>query len=142
MTFRPRVCAAIIRNNKILMVFHDHGDRSFWTLPGGAVEEGETFEEAVVREVNEEVKLNCNVIRLLFEDSYEYGPNHCYLVEVNNEEEAELGEDPELQEDKQVLKGIGWFAFEEKKNDIQICKVIKNLYKEEVILYSYEDRRV
>jgi ADP-ribose pyrophosphatase YjhB (NUDIX family) len=121
---RPRVCAAIIRNNRILMVFHDHGDRSFWTLPGGGVEEGETLEEAVVREVKEEVRLGSNIVRFLFEDSYEFGPNYCFLVDVSSKEDADLGEDPELPEDQQVLKDIAWFPLEVMKDDKQVSKVI------------------
>jgi 8-oxo-dGTP diphosphatase len=38
---------------------------SVWTLPGGAVETGETLEEAVVREVKEETNLTVEVEELL-----------------------------------------------------------------------------
>jgi len=42
------------KENKILMV---HNKGSGWSLPGGAVEEGETLEQAVIREVKEETNL-------------------------------------------------------------------------------------
>jgi len=126
MGLRPRVCAAIIRDEKILMVYHDHGSesRSFWTLPGGGVEAGETNEQAVVREVKEEVCLNGKAERLLFESEYSLGPDYCYLVAVDEQEEAMLGLDPELSSDEQVLKGISWFTLEEKKDDLQVSRVI------------------
>ncbi|MFE5318317.1 NUDIX domain-containing protein [Paenibacillus sp. NPDC056579] len=127
MSLRPSVCAAIIIKNRILMVFQDHGDRSFWTLPGGGVENGESLEEAVLREVREEVKLNGRVERLLFEATYANGPDYCFLVTVDHYEDAQLGEDPELLPNEQVLKDISWFTLEEKKNDIQISEVIKSL---------------
>ena len=36
-----------------------------WGFPGGGVEDGETFEEAAVREVEEEVSIDCEVTDLL-----------------------------------------------------------------------------
>jgi 8-oxo-dGTP diphosphatase len=54
---RPRACAAIISNQQILMIKHVFPDQAFWTLPGGGLEDGKTFQEAVIREVREEVNL-------------------------------------------------------------------------------------
>ena len=48
---RPRACGALIHNKEILMVRHVEPTRSYWTLPGGGVEAGETPAEAAVRKV-------------------------------------------------------------------------------------------
>ena len=45
--------------NEVLVVYN--GDSSRWSLPGGAVEPGETLEQAVVREVYEETNLSVKV---------------------------------------------------------------------------------
>ncbi len=42
----------------ILMVKNKGGDSSYYTLPGGAVESGETLEDAAICEVKEETGLN------------------------------------------------------------------------------------
>jgi ADP-ribose pyrophosphatase YjhB (NUDIX family) len=43
---RERAFSAVLSNGKIAMVKVDKKDRSYWTLPGGGVEEGESREEA------------------------------------------------------------------------------------------------
>lgn len=42
-------------NNQVLMV--NNKDNNSWTLPGGAVEDNETLEQAIIREVQEETGL-------------------------------------------------------------------------------------
>lgn len=52
------VSAAIIRDGKVLVVRRARKPAlNLYTLPGGAVELGETLHEAVVREVREETRL-------------------------------------------------------------------------------------
>jgi hypothetical protein len=61
--------------------------------------------------------VNGKVDRLLFEDTYTFGPDYCFLVKVADDKNAELGYDPELLPEEQVLKGISWFSLAEKKDD-------------------------
>ncbi|KAB8138162.1 NUDIX hydrolase [Gracilibacillus oryzae] len=53
------------RDEKILMVKNKGKNGSYFTLPGGAVEDGETLGEAAVREVKEETGLEIEVGNLL-----------------------------------------------------------------------------
>ena len=52
--FKFRVSGLVVKNNKLLLV--DMDDSGFLCLPGGYVELGETTEEAVKRELNEEIR--------------------------------------------------------------------------------------
>ena len=62
--FNYRVCAMIISDGKILAM---HDERSpYYYLPGGRVAIGETAENAVIREVQEELGVTPKIIRPLW----------------------------------------------------------------------------
>lgn len=62
--FNYRVCAMMINNGKILAMRDDRSP--FYYLPGGRVGMGETAEEAVIREVGEELGVTPKIIRPLW----------------------------------------------------------------------------
>ena len=123
---RPRAFAAIIKNNYILMTKHVYSDGSFWTLPGGGLEAGESFEDAVVREVKEEVNLDVEVVDYLFTGQYSHGEERCFLVRPLNDKEASVGYDPEFG-DRQTLKEVKWHSLESMKDDLHVSKVLEAL---------------
>ena len=62
--FNYRVCGIILRNGRILAM---HDERSpYYYLPGGRVKMGETAEQAVIREIEEELKITPRIIRPLW----------------------------------------------------------------------------
>ena len=65
-----RYQAAILRGTEILLIRHrEHADgRSYWVLPGGGIEVGETEIECVRREVLEETNLEVSVEALLLDE--------------------------------------------------------------------------
>jgi 8-oxo-dGTP diphosphatase len=59
------VSAAIVRDGKVLVVRRARNPAlNLYTLPGGAVEAGETLHQAVVREVREETQLAIEPVAL------------------------------------------------------------------------------
>jgi 8-oxo-dGTP diphosphatase len=54
---RIRVSAILRWQNRILLCRHEKGERSYWLLPGGGVNSGESLVAALHRELREEVGL-------------------------------------------------------------------------------------
>jgi len=64
---RPRAAAIIVNGDEIALIKREHSKRGklYYLFPGGGLEHGETYEEAVVREVLEETGLEVAVDRLV-----------------------------------------------------------------------------
>ena len=72
------VCAAItVHNGKILITQRPHDKQlgGFWEFPGGKLEEGETPEAALVRELREELDISIEVDRIfeVVHHTYDWG---------------------------------------------------------------------
>lgn len=112
---RDRSQSMVIRGDRILLVEHKLFGRDFYTLPGGGIEEGETPEQAAVRELAEECNVTGSIIRPL---TIEYKPDnesrvYTFLVEIPEEVEPAKGIDPELPTDEQSIVGVGWRRLDE-----------------------------
>jgi len=71
---RIRVAAAVIREgDRILATQRGYGPyKDWWEFPGGKIEPGETPEEAVVREIREELKAKIAIEKFLISVEWEY----------------------------------------------------------------------
>ncbi len=82
------VVAAIIRkDNKIFATQRGYGEwKDWWEFPGGKMEPGETAEEALRREIREELSTEINVEELLCTVEYDYPKfhitMHCFLCSL------------------------------------------------------------
>lgn len=63
-TLNVRVAALFVRNNKVLVELGPGCHH--YCLPGGRVQFGETAEEAIAREIKEELNANIEIVRCLY----------------------------------------------------------------------------
>ena len=88
---RIEVAAAIIINNdKIFACQRGYGEwKDWWEFPGGKLEAGETPEEALKREIHEELSAEISVDEFLCTVEYDYPAfhlkMHCYLCSLVTE---------------------------------------------------------
>lgn len=75
------VVAAIIKNNgKIFATQRGYGDfRGYWEFPGGKIESGESSQEALVREIKEELNIDILVGELVDTIEYDYPQFHLIM---------------------------------------------------------------
>ena len=85
------VVAAIIRtDDKIFATQRGYGDwKDWWEFPGGKMEPGETPEEALKREIQEELSTEISVDKFLCTVEYDYPKfhltMHCYWCSLVSE---------------------------------------------------------
>ena len=122
------VVAAIIHDTegRIFVTQRGYGDwKDWWEFPGGKMEEGETAEEALKREILEELSAEIAVDELLCTVEYDYPKfhltMHCYLcslltetLHLNEHEAAKW-----LPKDK--LDSVRWLPA-----DLDVIEMIKN----------------
>lgn len=83
------VAAIIHKDNCYLATQRGYGDfEGMWEFPGGKIEEGESREEALKREIKEELDAEVKIEKLLCTVDYDY-PNfhltmHCYHCSIGD----------------------------------------------------------
>lgn len=81
------VAAIIKKEDKIFITRRSYGEfKDMWEFPGGKIEAGESKEEALIREIKEELELDINNLEYLATVDYDY-PNfhltmHCFICEI------------------------------------------------------------
>ena len=81
------VVALIIHDGKYFATQRGYGDfKDGWEFPGGKVEENETGEEALIREIKEELETTIKVDKYFDTVEYDYPKFHlsmrCYICSI------------------------------------------------------------
>ena len=89
------VAAIIRRDDKILATQRGYGEyKDGWEFPGGKIKEGETPEEAIVREIKEELDADIAVGDLLVTVEHDYKDFHlsmqCFWASLKEDSHIEL----------------------------------------------------
>lgn len=79
--------AIIMKDNKIFVTQRGYGKfKDWWEFPGGKIEEGETPEECLKREIKEELKADINIDKYLCTVEYDYPNFHlkmeCFICSL------------------------------------------------------------
>lgn len=71
----------LIENDKILLIYREKNGKVYYVFPGGGVEEAETNEECLIRECREELGIEINIIKQLYEVTGKEFLQHFFLIE-------------------------------------------------------------
>lgn len=85
------VCALIVKNNHVLAAQRKGGEfDGLWEFPGGKIENDESPQQALVREIKEEFEVDLIVDDLVCSINYSYPTFHlfmdCYLGRLNGQD--------------------------------------------------------
>ena len=84
------VAAIISKDDRIFATQRGYGEwKDWWEFPGGKIEQGETPEEALKREIREELSAEISIDQFLCTVDYDYPTfhltMHCYLCSLQKE---------------------------------------------------------
>ena len=107
------VAALIFHGGKLFATQRGYGDwRDYWEFPGGKIEPGETPEEALVREIREELDTSITVISHICDVEYDYPEFHlsmqCFRCEITSGEPKLLEHEAARWLGREELGTVNW----------------------------------
>ncbi|MFA6512200.1 MAG: NUDIX domain-containing protein [Patescibacteria group bacterium] len=77
---RNRAVGIILNNGKLLLLRRVKPDEEYFVLPGGGIEEGETPEQALLRELHDELGIEPSTHEKVFTRHTDNGEEHYFLI--------------------------------------------------------------
>lgn len=122
------VAAIIIKDGFIFATQRGYGDfKDGWEFPGGKVEDGESHEEALIREIREELRTEISVDEYLCTVEHDYPTfhltMHCYICSLLSNDITLVEHEAAKWVDRSGLDSIDWLPA-----DIKVVNCIKDRF--------------
>ena len=126
-----RVVAAVIRDKeKIFATARGYGEfKGQWEFPGGKIEQGETPQEALKREIKEELATEIEVGELIHTIEYDYPTFHlsmdCFWCSIRKGKLILLEAEDAKWLTKDLLRSVQWLPA-----DLELINIIESTMTE------------
>lgn len=112
------VAAVILRDGKVFATQRGYGPwKDWWEFPGGKIETGESPEEALKREIREELNAEIKVGDLIDTIEWDYPEFHltlhCYFCSLESTELTLLEHESAAWVDGEALRDLRWLPADE-----------------------------
>ena len=112
------VAAIIIENGNVFATQRGYGEfKDGWEFPGGKVEANETSEDALVREIKEELDTEIEVLELLDTVEYDYPKFHlsmeCFICKMKSGDLILKEHEAAKWLTKETLDSVDWLPADE-----------------------------
>ncbi len=129
------ICDSIEHKTKIFSTARGYGEfKGGWEFPGGKIEAGETPQQAVVREIREELDATVRVGDLIDTIEYDYPAFHlsmdCFWCEVASGELKLLEAEAARWLTKEELDSVQWLPA-----DVTLIDKIKRVWSRRIAIY-------
>lgn len=132
-----RVVAAVIKDgDRIFATARGYGEfKGQWEFPGGKIEEGETPQQALRREIKEELDTDIEVGKLIYTVEYDYPKFHLSMDSfwcniISGSLELKEAEDAKWLT-KDTIESVNWLPA-----DLELVEKIKMSYDIDTVRYT------
>ena len=121
------VAAIIKRSNRIFATQRGYGEwKDWWEFPGGKIEENEIPQDALKREIREELAADVEVGDMLTTVEYDYPKFHlsmqCYVCSLVSDKLSLLEHEAARWLSKEELDSVNWLPA-----DLEVIPIIKKM---------------